>query len=154
MSGEMTARRLEEIEARNAARTQQEWRLGDESVRGWRIEAGDTGWEVAHANPACHSDGYEEGPNYSRANGEFIANAPADITDLLAYVRLLEGLANDRALDSDLAQWARRQEREGIAKAMGVEAGVLDVSLAVIKSRVTIAPVTSVSTKTTEAVAS
>ncbi len=155
MSDQMTAERLEEIEAREQKAAAGPWLM--------RMPPGSVFPQVVRNNPGAHNgqspitstftgtdDPSDEGTPARRANAEFVAHARQDVPALLAYVRLLEGLASDRALDSDLAQWAARQERGRIAEAMGVEVGVLDVSLAVIKSRVTIAPAASVSTKATE----
>ncbi len=119
MTQPLPAARLEEIRERNAKRTQGELaRSGGGglivSLMGCRN--GPRAIFYAYHN-APRDATRDDGENFP-ANMDWLAHAPDDMTLLLGEVERLAGMndriANDRALDSDLANWARRQERQAV----------------------------------------
>jgi hypothetical protein len=112
MSEALSAGRLEEIRGRNAARTPGPWLRS-----GYAIRSGHYDHSVHdHGLIASVEGGLSDGVGGYFNDGEFIANAPQDVTDLLAEVTRLadmnDRIANDRIQDSDLAVEAIRRERQ------------------------------------------
>ncbi len=119
MDATMTPQRLAEIEARLEGVTPGPWRV--DPRYSCDVQSGDGAVEIASSATDETQGPYPGGAALPPekewdANALFIAHARQDVPDLLAYVRLLEGLVSDRALDSDLSNWAVRQERERCAK--------------------------------------